>query len=260
MSFEKYSEDIAKLIKTGGKLYGTMVIEVYPEEKKKLKLTDKQLKDLPTFASLYQPWYSESVACIRQLLPDRLDDFISYYKPPKLRKEITYSGYTISDYLKGLTVTSSWENKKLVGREAALPSMRQQLEIVKAIEQRFQSSLFDIRTLVQADMFDSELDAAEELSGKGFYRGAGAIAGVVLEGHLRSVCGNHKVSAPKNATLGKLNDILKDKGVIDMVPWRFNQHLIDIRDLCGHKSKVDPDKDSVNDLISGVRKVTKTLF
>ena len=44
--------------------------------------------------------------------------------------------------------------------------------------------MFDIRQLVQADLFDSELDAADELGKKKFTRAAGALAGVVLERHL----------------------------------------------------------------------------
>jgi hypothetical protein len=63
--------------------------------------------------------------------------------------------------------------------------------------------------LVQSDFFDNELDAAEELNRKSFQRGAGAIAGVVLEGHLVTVCEQHKISPPKNPSIADLNDLLK---------------------------------------------------
>lgn len=39
-------------------------------------------------------------------------------------------------------------------------NFRQQQAILNAVKQRFESSLFDIKQLVQADLFDSELDAA----------------------------------------------------------------------------------------------------
>ena len=50
--------------------------------------------------------------------------------------------------------------------------------------------------LVQADLFDNELDAAAELNDKGFRRAAGAVAGVVLEEHLETVCEQHNISTP----------------------------------------------------------------
>ena len=59
-----------------------------------------------------------------------------------------------------------WEKEKVVGTDAAIPRFRQQLNIVSSVKKRFESSLFDIRQLVQADLFDSELDAAKELNKK----------------------------------------------------------------------------------------------
>ena len=128
------------------------------------------------------------------------------------------------------------------------------------MKRRFESSLFDIRTLVQADLFDNGLDAADDLNNKGFSRGAGAIAGVVLEGHLATIGENHELSVPKNPTISKLNDLLKDKGVLDIPTWRFVQHLGDLRNLCDHKRDDDPTKQQMQELIEGVRKITKTVF
>ena len=50
-----------------------------------------------------------------------------------------------------------------MGRTPQIPQFDQQLAILGAVRARFESSLFDIRQLVQADLFDSELDAAGEL-------------------------------------------------------------------------------------------------
>ncbi len=63
------------------------------------------LESLPSFTDEYQGWYSEAKAIIRQLLPDRLDDFSGYYEKPSGRKNVTYETYRISDYLMSLTVT-----------------------------------------------------------------------------------------------------------------------------------------------------------
>ena len=95
---------------------------------------------------------------------------------------------------------------------------------------------------------------------KGFVRGAGAIAGVVLEGHLATVCANHQIAVGKNATISKLNDALKSADVIDQATWRFIQHLGDLRNLCDHKRGPDPAIEQMQELIAGTRKLTKTVL
>jgi hypothetical protein len=109
-------------------------------------------------------------------------------------------------------------------------------------------------------LFDNELEAAEELNKKGFHRAAGAVAGVVLEEHLSTVCSQHKISAPKNPTISTLNDLLKKNDVIDTPTWRLIQHLGDIRNLCDHNKSTPPTAVQIQELIQGVRKTIKTLF
>jgi hypothetical protein len=136
-----------------------------------------------------------------------------------------------------------------------------QLQILRAIEQRFESSLFDIRQLVQADFFDSELDAARELTKGGSLRAAGAVAGVVLEKHLSEVISNHNVAIRKqHPSISELNDALKSAGVLDVPAWRGIQRLGDLRNICDHNKHRDPTGDEVNELIDGVEKLTKILF
>jgi len=107
---------------------------------------------------------------------------------------------------------------------------------------RFESVLFDIKQLVQADLFDSEIDTARELLKKGFDRAAGAIAGVIMEKHFKQVLTNRNITFKKNPTIGELNDILKAEGIIDMPQWRQIQYLADVRNLCDHHKDRDPKK------------------
>ena len=134
---------------------------------------------------------------VKQILPDRLSDFVSHYQKPKPRKDITYENYRIEDYLQDLTVTRGYEKEKVVGPDAAVPQFEQQLAVLKSAQGRFDSSLYDIRQIVEADLFDSDLDAAEELAKKKFTRASGAMAGVVLEKHLAQVCENHEIKVSK---------------------------------------------------------------
>lgn len=267
-NLDRYKKDLAALIKEGEQLHLAMEIEFLHGEMKRRGMRDKsvdkvaeELTRLPPFVEGYQRWYSAAKALIRQLLPDRFADFVRHYEKPRSRKDITYENYKMEDYLQGLSVTRGLEKEKVVGPDAAIPQFQQQLAILKAVHVRFETSLFDIRQLVQADLFDSELDAATELAKQKFTRAAGALAGVVLEKHLGQVCDNHDIKiAKKEPTIGDLNDRLKHEAVIDVSQWRFIQHLADIRTLCDHNKKVEPMPEQVDDLITGVRKTTKTLF
>lgn len=243
-SLDRYRKDLDALIARGDELHNAIQAECFPDQFE--RLAKKQYHDkakqviasLPSFREDYQTWYSEAIVLLRQLLPDRLSDFVRHYEKPKPRKDITYDTYRIEDFLQGMVVTRGWEKEKVVGPDAAIPHFRQQLAILKSVKARFESSLFDIRQLLQADLFDSELDAAKELAKRKFTRAAGALAGVVLERHLGQVCENHKIRIEKKTPgISDLNNALKENDVLDVPQWRFIQHLADIRNLCDHDKK-----------------------
>ena len=189
-NLEKYKKDLGRLIDDGGQLLNAMQSECYPEQfdealqkafkdTAKIQAKIKEIKKkLPSFKEKYQPWYSEALAVVKFLLPDRTADFVKLYEKPKGRKDISYENYVIEDYLQSLHVTRGWSKEKIVSPDAAVPQFQQQLNILKSAQGKFESSLFDIKQLLQADLFDTELEAATELNKKGFARGAGAMAGV----------------------------------------------------------------------------------
>ncbi|MGB7598185.1 MAG: hypothetical protein WBM09_11540, partial [Gallionella sp.] len=136
-----------------------------------------------------------------------------------------------------------------------------QLSILEAVNSRFGSSLHDIKQLVQADLFDSEMEAARELKESGFLRAAGAVAGVVLEKHLGQVAANHNaITRKQNPTISEFNDLLKGAGVLDVPAWRNIQRLGDLRNLCDHNKHRDPTVEEIDELLNGTEKITKTLF
>ncbi len=268
-NIEKYKKDIDRLVADGGMLLNAMQYGAMPKqfhaalEDAGINKEDqnKLIKKLPVFSAKYQTWYSEALSVIKVLLPERFDDFKKIYEKPKTRKEITYENYVIEDYLQNLIVTRGWEKEEIVGTRAGIPKFEQQLRIIEAASKRFESSLFDIQLLLQADIFDNELEAAKELNDKGFARAAGAVAGVVLESHLLQVANNHTLKvSKKDPSISDLNDLLKQNAIIEVSVWRFIQHLGDIRNKCDHKKSVDPTKDEIVDLIDGVTKIIKSVF
>lgn len=266
-TLERFSADLDRLIKEGDLLHFSMV---YPLQKENFKeqateqlgskqKADEFIKTLPDFKIAYESWYSEALAMLRQLLPDRVANFISFYEKPKGRKSADYGSYVIQDYLQNLRVTYGGDVK--VDTSAAVPQFNQQLAIVRAAKTRFKSTLFDIRQLVQADLFDSELGAANELFKGEFFRAAGVIAGVVLEKHLRQVCEDRSIAiTKKNPTLSDLGELLKSNSVVDVPQWRHLGLLADYRNICAHNKSVEPTEQQVLDLLQGTAKVIKTII
>lgn len=262
-NIDKYREELEQLYDEGVDLHFSLMNTIEPEhcEQEVFQCTRKSYEEieiyilnLPDFFVYYQPWYTEALVLLKQILPDRVNDFKSHYEKPKNRKAITHESYRIEDALQLV-------RRSNVGLPSALPHLKQQIAILRAAKRRFTSSLFDIQKLVQADLFDNELDAAKSLNKNKFFRAAGAIAGVVLENHLKEVCKEKEIKlSTKNPTISVLSEALKDKEIIDIPTWRHISLLGDIRNECSHSKDVEPTKDRVDDLIQGVDKIIKTVF
>lgn len=199
------------------------------------------------FRGDYQIWYSRALPVVRQLLPERLDEFTSLYNDKKTTYDI--AGYLLD------------HRPSIYEAEHAHMSFIQQYRILESAQTRLDDILTNIYGLVQAEILDSELDATSELWKAGHIRAAGTIAGVVLERHLAKVCSSRNLKSPKkNPTLADWNDILKDANVYDIPTWRGIQRFADIRNLCAHAKDRDPTKEEVDELIRGVERITKSVL
>jgi len=264
-NLSKYKQDLKSLLDTGKLINEDFRYRALsPEQVKKLSKQDKEIqKTLESFFERhYQAWYTEAIAVVKMLIPDRLAEFTELYKGDGKRKDITAMTFNIQDWLKGTRIAIdqfSWEKQF---DDLAVVAMRftNQYQILVSAGKRFTSSLMDIKHLLQADLFDSEIETSKELTKKGFYRAAGVICGVVIEKHLGQVCDKHKISiTKKHPTISDFNDALKSAEVIDVANWRFIQRLGDMRNLCGHNKAKEPSEDDAIDRIEGTNKVIKTV-
>ena len=204
-------------------------------------------KDDSRFRAGYQTWYTRGLPIVRQLLPERLDEFTNLYDDKKALYDI--SGYLLDDN----PSTGEFRHAYMI--------FVQQYRILESAQTRIDDVLTNIHGLVQAEILDSELDAAIELWKAGHIRSAGTLAGVVLERHLAKVCSSKNLKIiKKNPVLSDFNDALKDAGVYDTPTWRGVQRLTDIRNLCAHARDREPTKEEVEELIRGVEKIAKTIL
>lgn len=260
-NLEKYRKEIHDLCKDG------LLLKIGLRNEMHIHYTDSELEGLSedlvknlkkaTFKDRYQKWYNASLAAIKQLLPDRVTDFVTAYHSD-VKKEKDLTNYGIEDYILGITLIhyTKESNCGIIQNKFEL-----QYQIVCSLSDRLDSTLFEIKQLIESDLFDSEIDAASMLAKKGYLRGAGAICGVVLEKHLKSVATAHAIMITKNMPkISDLNELLKNNNVIDVAQWRHIQYLGDLRNLCDHDKTSEPTKENLEDLISGVKKVLKTIY
>ena len=91
--------------------------------------------------------------------------------------------------------------------------------------------LSSIRSLVQAEVFENELEQARELLRSGYQLAAAVVAGVVLETGLRELCDRRGVPHGK---LDKMNADLAKEGVYNRLQQKRLTALADIRNSAAH--------------------------
>lgn len=91
--------------------------------------------------------------------------------------------------------------------------------------------LASVRSLVQAEVFDTELEQAKGLLSAGYYPAAAVIAGVVLETTLRQLASSHGVPIGK---LDKMNADLAKAGQYNSLVQKRVTSLAAIRNSAAH--------------------------
>jgi hypothetical protein len=207
----------------------------------------------------YEPWYTKALMVVRQVIPEREDDFREAYKLEK-RKELNVETYTISDFLLGLDAAIG-EEEPFDSRSIYVSKVVHQVAILKAALAAAPSVLGEMRAELRAELVEEDVRAAKELLEGDHTRGAGVICGVVLEAHLRSVAARHGIKLrKKQPDISDWNDALKESEIVDVPMWRLIQYLAGLWDVCMHEHDREPTQDEVTDLIDGIEKVTREVF
>lgn len=132
--------------------------------------------------------------------------------------------------------TSCFDTKSVAYSQISI-----QLNILDSVKTVIDSSLSDVMGILEAKLFDNELDSARHLLKSGYLRASGALCGVILETHFSNVVKNHNLKmTKKDPSINDYNELFKKEGIYDTINWRFIQHLGDIRNLCDHKKQRDP--------------------
>lgn len=215
----------------------------------------------------YQRWYTESARVIERMTPERADEFRALYDPVDGAVGVPSSilEYGIRHYLSDAPIGEfcrfcSSSDLTVDLSSVVRQKLATQVAILEAARVPFESVLVDLRGSVQAKLFDSKLAACRHLHSNGYFRAAGAVAGVVLEAHLQSVCSKHELTYHRpRPTISDLLHYLRDHGLIDHAMQLEVQALADVRNLCDHNRDREPTDFEVEDLIDGVDRVIKAI-
>jgi hypothetical protein len=121
---------------------------------------------------------------------------------------------------------------KIQGMETNYDVMIRVRAIFDAAREDFEGGyLTSLKTLVQAEVFESEIEQAEELLKNGYKLAAAVIAGVVLETALRDLSISNAISIGK---LDAMNSQLAKAGIYNKLQQKQITAIADIRNSAAH--------------------------
>jgi hypothetical protein len=111
-----------------------------------------------------------------------------------------------------------------------------------------------VRSLVEAEVFDSELEQASELLDKHHKVPAAVVAGTVLETAIRGLCERNNLPHGKSDKLETMNAALVKAGVYNLTVQKRVTALADIRNNAAHGKQDAFTDDDVKSMIGEVER------
>ncbi len=133
-------------------------------------------------------------------------------------------------------------------------NLERMMAVFAAAREDFEGGyLSSVRTLVQAEVFGSELEQASELLSKSYKVPAAVIAGTVLETALRELCDRNQPPLP-HGMIGKMNDALAKAGVYTLLIQKRITTIAQIRNDAAHGKPDQFNADDVKAMIADVER------
>jgi hypothetical protein len=205
----------------------------------------------------YQVWYTQTLRLVGRVLSERRREFEGFYRSDQDDRDQSATISAILGSLSGPRATGE-KREALAGlfdpgleQATFLHLLGMQLAILASASPPL---------LPEERRPERELRVARLLLAKGHRRAAGAVAGVVLERHLRKVALRHDLalSESDSSSLPRLNRSLRKAGVCDSARLRQIARLAELCDSCiRSKKRISPKV--VSELLSGVEETLLSL-
>ena len=146
--------------------------------------------------------------------------------------------------------------EKYKSMESEFSRLKRLRAIFLATKEDFEGGyLVSYRSLIQAEVFTSELEQAEELLKSGYATAAAVIAGVVLETTLRDLCSAHDL---EHGSLNKMNDDLAKAGAYNASQKKRITACAAIRNSAAHGKPEEFSAADVKGMIDDVERFLAT--
>ena len=198
----------------------------------------------------YQVWYTQALRLVEHVLSERRREFEGYYRSDQDSRD---QSATISAILGSLSRPRSTGEKREALAGLFDPGLEQATFLHLLGMQLAILASASPPLLREERRPDRGLQAARLLLSQGHRRAAGAVAGVVMESHLRKVAQRHDLalSESDSSSLPRLNRSLRKAGVYGSARSRQIERLAELSDSCIRKEKKIYAK-LVSELLSGV--------
>ena len=198
----------------------------------------------------YQVWYTQTLRLVERVLPERRREFEGYYRSDQESRDQSATISAILGSLSGPRATGE-KREALAG---LFDSGLEQGTFLHLLGMQLAILASAVPTLLPEERRpDRELQAARRLLSKGHRRAAGAVAGLILENHLRKVAQRHGLAVPErdSSSLPRLNRALRKAGVCGRARARQIERLAELGDSCVRRKRKISRK-RVSELLSGV--------
>lgn len=127
--------------------------------------------------------------------------------------------------------------------------------VLKAAQDDYDNGhLYDLRSLVEAEVFDDFLEQSSQLLAKGYYQAAVVVAGCVLEDTLRALCGRNTIDLSGRPKLDHMNADLAKAGAYNKLMQKRITALADLRNKAAHGEWDAFNRSDVDEMLGAVRR------
>lgn len=150
---------------------------------------------------------------------------------------------------------------KATSKRLSYSPAKQALGILKAAKDDYEHGyLFDMKRLIEAEVFDDFLEQANSLILAGYFQPSAVVIGAVLEDGLRKLCNSHGITLSAKPKLDGMNSDLAKAGVYNKLTQKKITALADIRNSAAHGKWTEFNKDDVEQMLAWVSQFMETHY
>jgi hypothetical protein len=183
--------------------------------------------------------FDEMLALGNQVLSTRKNPARGHITSDFVDVQLANQWFTCSLSLLSRTLGEASEHYKAMQRQYTnypkWPNAQQAFGVLKAAQDDVKAgALFELKSIVTAEVFDDVLEQGKALFAAGYFAPAAVVIGVVLEDGLRKLCDRNGISLPNKPKLDFMNAALAKANVYNVLTQKKVTALADIRNCAAH--------------------------